>query len=439
MGRKRKAIGFVCGAVKKKRKVEKKDEIPEEAIFAIKMAATTAVRPYYHDTVLPWISKISITATKICELASLLFLSKIRQKDEEADLAFFAEGDGEHIIENCFFSVLRDYKNDEGMEAWFREFIENELEPENKFQWPHNGYFGNYMKYLYQQYARNVVTNLTTHAGKRLHQFFKMIAFHQNLLHFLRLIDGEEDNAFVEFDEFDVKNAVNWAMRQYDSTRDDPDRLEKRTHLLNHVQHGRENIAQFTRDEWFASLPMWLDMQKRIDVYHQWYEMFSNFLKPLINVPKIKNLSVIPICSHLRKAVKIDSDVLYRMLCETKLITKDENGIQHKSGFICQHKEQYFNEIFNIEHINRVLKANKQFRYHVVSDGVSVSILYNVPKNILVQLENDELVRKKYYDGFYVYELGIDPGMKTWNATVRRHIDSGKEVRYKYDSIVSFY
>lgn len=51
------------------------------------------------------------------------------------------------------------------------------------------------------------------------------------------------------------------------------------------------------------------------------------------------------------------------------------------------------------------------------------SLLYEVHENILKKLENDELVEKRYFDGFYIYELGIDPGYKTWNPTVRRHID----------------
>lgn len=443
MGRKRKGHSAFRGAISKKLKITKKkveNEAEEEmGLFAIKMAATTAIRPHNHDIVVPWITKISIVATKICELASLLFLTKVREYDEvltQTGNSEFFDGDGMHIVENCFSHVLLKNKDEAWMAPWFREFVDQELNGE--VQWPKNNYFGNYTKYLTKQYARNVKTNLTTHAGKRLLEYMKLIAFYENYRHLLRRIDGEVDNGFIEFDEYDAKNAVNWAIRQYDSTQGDPDRLRKQRELLSYVHHGRENIAQFTENKWLASLPMWLHMQKMIDDYHQWYEKYSEFFKPLINVPQLKNLAVIPICSHMRKSVDIDSDMLYRMMCETKTITRDENGIQHTAGFVCQHKEHYFNQIFNMEYINKVLKANKRFHYLVRSDGVSISILYEVPKNTLEQLENDELVRKRYDDGLYVYELGIDPGMKTWNATVRRHIDSGKEVRYEYDSIVSF-
>jgi hypothetical protein len=41
---------------------------------------------------------------------------------------------------------------------------------------------------------------------------------------------------------------------------------------------------------------------------------------------------------------------------------------------------------------------------------------------------DDESVKRRYYGRSVVYEIGIDPGLRTWNATVRRNIRTGKEV-----------
>lgn len=308
------------------------------------------------------------------------------------------------------------------MDPWFREIFEG-LDGNNRLRWPNNKYFGNYMKYLYQQYARNVITNLTTHQRTRLYEYLKLIVWELN--------ENNDDPDYV-YDENDIKNAVNWGIKRYNSTGDNVDRLYKRNYLLSCVRQiggpPDDNIAKDTEDNWLASLPMWLQMQASIDRYHIWVEDNGDTIPEDMELPVIKNLSVIPICSHLRKFVRIDADVLYRMMCDTKLIPLDDRGVQVTVGHVCQNKAHYFNEIFNMQEINKVLKANKEFHCQVLCDGVSASILYKVKKTVLEQLEKDDLVQKQYHDGGFMYVLGIDPGLKTWNATVRRHIQSGKEV-----------
>ncbi|XP_031636340.1 uncharacterized protein LOC116349170 [Contarinia nasturtii] len=429
-GRKRKGVGAICGSRPKRRKVGK---LPEESgLLAIKVSAATAVKEEYHDIVLPWIAKKSIECTKICELASLLFLHKVKLANEEAILTnnwkFFDEGDGIHIIEGCFFAVLRKYKEENDMVPEFRDIVEA-LDGDNRFAWPNNDYFGNLMRYLFQQHARNAITNLTTHDDKRLREYLRLLVWEHN-------VDNLDPNDV--FDEHDVNNAVKWAIERYDSTRGDAIRLDKRNRLLTCVRNiggpKDDNIAKDTKENWFATLPMWLHMQKKIDDYHNWVQNNLENIPADIELPIIKNLSVLPICTHLRKNIKINADILYRMMCETKIIPLDEYGRQVDGTHVCENKVHYFNEIFDMNKINGILNANKEFHYHVVTDGVSASILYDVSRNTLEQLVSDELIKKRYEDGVYIYELGIDPGMKTWNATVRRHIDSGKEMNFKTSS-----
>ncbi|XP_055321799.1 uncharacterized protein LOC129577947 [Sitodiplosis mosellana] len=431
MGRKRIGAHTIRGNRSKPRKVEDGKQKEEKAYFAIKLAATSIVRPEYRDRILPWITKTSIKCTEISELASLLFLNKVRAATEQAIITgnweYFDDGDGMHIIENCFYAVLRRYKEDDFiMDPWFRHCFEN-VDIENRSAWPNNDYFGNLMKYLFQQYGRNVKTNLDTHAQKRLRYFLRLKAFRQNYTNRIR---GLPDT----YDERDVANAVSWAIKRYDATRGDANRLAKRDRLLRYVRDIRgpadDDIAKFTKDEdtWFSSLPMWLIMQSEIETHLNWVEQHHDNIVQVIALPNIKNLVVIPICHHTRKAVRIDADVLYRMMCETGTSPRDEYGRQHTVGHVTSKSNQayYFNMIFNMEKINRVLKANKKFE-HILSDGVSASILYSVKKTVVDKLVEDGLVRKRYSDGFYVYELGIDWGMKTWNATVRRRINNDKE------------
>lgn len=431
MGGKRKGLGATGGAIKKPMKVPKKkpEETEEEKdILAIKITANTAIRQQYHASVLPWIKKLSIEATKTCELASLLFLNHVRKNHEEQRWEYFENGDGMHVIEECFFAVLSKYVNTSDFMLPEFKAMHDEVDGAERMAWPNNFQFGNLMKYFPQQYAQNVKTNLTTHQKKRLAQFFRCCVINEN-----------RNNPMDRFDENDVKNAVSWAIKRYDSTRGNAGRLHKRNHLLALVRNyggpDDDDIARFTRDNWFQSLPMWLDMQWDIDLYNNWQQQRQQQQQRRqrgARAPILKNLSVIPICTHMRKAIKIDADVLYRLMCASKTIPKDENGRQVTTGYVCKNKEYYFNEIFNMEKINRILKANKEFHCHVVSDGESASILYKVSKKVLEKMEEDGIVKKRYYDGSYVYEIGIDPGMKTWLAVVRRDIVTGKEVSFYF-------
>lgn len=85
-----------------------------------------------------------------------------------------------------------------------------------------------------------------------------------------------------------------------------------------------------------------------------------------------------------------------------------------------------WNEVFDIHKINRMGKR-KPFHFMIHTNGVGVSLLYDVKKEDIAPMAPEE-IKRKYRAGEFVNELGIDPGMKTWNATVRRNIRTGKEV-----------
>lgn len=396
---------------------EARQKLLENDVFVVKCALNSIVNALHRDSIVSYLEEVSIRSTKISVLASLLFLQKMKlAASNDNDPTF--DGDGSEFIKKCFDSVMIQHKNKDFMDPQFRYQVENS-DVENRVAWPGNNHLGNQLKYLHRTYTTNVKNNLKTHQKQRLTQFFKIRIWLFNVSH---------RNEF--FNNLDVTNAVNWAISQYDSIpQNDPNRIakiEKRNSLLDlaHQAGGPLNndIGTFTENEWFKSIKMWLRFQSEISAIQKWAQQ-SN-----IEIPKIKNLSVIPICSFQRKYVDMDTDVLYRMLAKNKKLPK-KTGEEVGAGYVCRHKDQFWREYFNFPKINRILR-NKRFNYHIESDGIGVSIHYLVPKNMTKKLIDDDLVRKRYNDGFYSYELGIDPGMKTWNATVRRNIDTGKEVSF---------
>ena len=118
---------------------------------------------------------------------------------------------------------------------------------------------------------------------------------------------------------------------------------------------------------------MWLNMQAEIDAFHLWAQANN------ITISKIKNLVVIPIRSFMRTNIKIDTDVLYRFMAETKILPV-ENNVRAKVDDVYRQQEHYWNEFFDFKKINCILKRRKQFNYTILTDGVSVSVLYLVPK-----------------------------------------------------------
>lgn len=235
------------------------------------------------------------------------------------------------------------------MEPEFRRFVEN-LETENRFSWPNNKYFGNLTKYLYDQYIDNVKTNLSTHAEKRLRNFLKMRVYQFNVV----------SNGML-LDEFDIKSAVKWAIERYNMINNNDVNADLKWYtrqLLLDMIFGvggpaDHNITEFTETSWFASIPMWLTMQTEIDNFLNWANTNS------IEIPVINNLKVIPICDFTRKYVRMDTDILYRMCAELRWLPKVD-GVQAKNDYVFANKKHFWNAVFNLKKMKRMLKGNNR-------------------------------------------------------------------------------
>lgn len=152
--------------------------------------------------------------------------------------------------------------------------------------------------------------------------------------------------------------------------------------------------------------------------------------KPNDEFPKIKNLVIIPMSTFQRKAVRLDKLGLFEMMRTNRLLPKNEYGAATSRDDFFADPARFWKMIFNLEEIDRIVSLNKQFDHQIVSDGISASVQYNFLRSEM-QLDLSS-VRNKYCDKKIVYEIGIDPGLHTWNASVRRNIRTKKEVCILY-------
>lgn len=358
----------------------------------------------------------------------------------------FFNGDGEQTIFNCFKAVLAQNQGDNDlMSPEFRDWV-NEAVSEG-FEWPRNTAFGNAFKYLREQYVDNVITNIRTHCESRLKKFFKMCVYELNDSILRRNIPFA-----TLFDHIDIRNAMNYTYNGRNTCADigAQRRLEILLDELKLCGAPDDcNIRDFVENDWFKSLRMWLQIQRHVHNFHlafaHVYNSWDLFRKYPLNVtqptyhgttvipepPTISNFTAIPNCSFQRRHVRIDTDVLYRLLCETKQVPKKMGKYQ---AWINIKPEEFHRNpaggwrlFFDVDKIVKMVKGKKAFDHQIVSDGVSVTVLYLKPIRPEPKISNEELVRR-LAAGEFVYEAGVDPGMRTWNATVRRNVFTGGEV-----------
>lgn len=341
------------------------------------------------------------------------------------------------------------------MPTIFRLWVVNAVSA--MFQWPSNRAFGNLTQYIRNQYFDNVKTNIRTHCERRLRTFFKMCVYDLNY----SLLQNDP-NADL-FDHIDIRNAVNYTYKRRDTVDGDVERERRLGVLLDCLRMCGApndcNIRSFISDSnWFKSLRMWIHIQRAVQQYHLTYaglyNSWSLFRKHPLYVqrptfdgttvipepPKIANFTVIPMCSFQRRHIRIDTDVLYALLAEKnkvplklgerkswRNVTAKEFGSNMKGSW---------GLFFDLDKIMKMVNGKKTFDHQIVSDGVSATVCYFKPNQPEPVILNDELLRR-YDAGEFWYELGIDPGMRTWNATVRRDYFTGEEVS-KFKTLFNF-
>ena len=209
------------------------------------------------------------------------------------------------------------------------------------------------------------------------------------------------------------------------------------------------NIRQFTKDNWFRSIRMWMNIQIDIHNFHseyadlnqQWYRFKKDPLNhPEPQPPKLSNFTVIPMCTFKRRNFRIDTDALWHVLNKIDLLPTVKGlltvkGVQKwrkmtKNEFYAN-IPTYWGIYFDLNKINNLVKYKKQFHYQIVTDGVSVTVLYKRPEHKECE-PSDAEVEQRRANGEFANEIGFDPGMRTYIAGVIYNFFTGREVIFLY-------
>lgn len=168
------------------------------------------------------------------------------------------------------------------------------------------------------------------------------------------------------------------------------------------------------------------------------------YARPTADCPPIvRNFTVIPVCSFKRRHIRIDASALLGILAElgiAPVVTSAKTGALIQMGQSeftrdGMHK-RFWPEYFNMRKINQLVKFKKNFHYQIMTDGVSASVLYKKQKQKAMSKKEEKArnkAQKKQFDeGHFKYIIGVDPGMNTWLAAVRRTVLENKEVTFLF-------
>lgn len=448
------------GRKKKENKCRDADADDDEEkvqVRTVKTQLKNILLPINRDVLIAAISEKSIISTNICCLASLLFLHRVETAFDSNNFGFFLQN-GDVIIRQCFYDVTKKEQNN--LEHDFREMVHA-----YEIELPDHAFFGNAMNDLIDTYTTNVKNNLYVHQAKRLRQFLRMKVYEWNNSHPL----------VGQYVEKDIDRIISLGIYANDSiTPAGIESVSERTRrdlMLGAVIHDHSwfdipdsNIGRYTKIDWFKSIQFWLSIQRQIDTFntaadqredrrmeraeHQERQRCKRrkhqncTCKPSEiesktekGPPRVKNLSVIPICNFKRKHFTLDNCTLYSLLCETDIIPliPNEKGKRGRPKRAISRREffednyLYWSQVFDMRKINRLVHGKKKFRCRILSNGQSASVQFSVDKKECIQLDKETIVRE-YKQNKFEIEAATDPGEHTWSATVIRNIQTGKEV-----------
>lgn len=409
----------------------------EVKLCAIKMTLKQSLRPAFREPFTQLMEKYCKIATTISFLASMLILYKANDAYDRNDDEFFAQR-GEDVVRNCFLSVLGDYSHN--LPLVFRSMFARH---HPNFMWPMREGMGNAFNALYEQYITNAKNNLKVHYVSRMRAFLRMRCFEFNHGHLRTRKPPDIDI----FDEVDIKNAIKYLVNQHNWTRGEVNRMQKMRFLLAEVERiggpSNYNLKEFVTIHWFASLKMWMKIQRYVTNFHTTYSYLINrwgryHQNPLTNMqpivprpPKIRNFNAIPVHNYHLKHIRVDVSLFYEIACKLGALKKGmgKNGrkVNIPRDWYNANPANFWGYVFDMPKINRIGGRNKRFDCTIMTDSVSVSLIYVKANRALNQIDL-ERIRRMYENNEFVYELGVDPGVRTWNATCRRRIATGSEV-----------
>lgn len=389
---------------------------------AVKLSLRSILREEYRDDFVSHCNLWCHEATTISVLSSLLFLFKSNTAFDEDNQIFF-NANGNVIIRECFVSVL--HGETHKLPFAFRRIVEETVP---NFQWPARHGMQNAFNYLIDQYTTNVKNNIKVWSYSRIRTFFKLQQYELNLF-------GHN------ITDIDVKNATKTVMFNNITPTENVNRLLQQAQMIG-IPIGQK-LCDLVRSNWFQMIPIFINIQRQVSVHHARFALLNDLYRrhyrdpthnPMPTVkrpPKIRNFNVIPIHNYHLKHIRIDSHTFYQLACKLGAL-KLAKGKRAQAKNIG--KKDYdnnlsycWNQVFNMDKINQIGKSKKTFDFAIVTDSVSVSLCYLRDECPSYQYTNEQ-INTMYENNQFHFVLGMDPGVRTWNATVRKHILSGVEV-----------
>lgn len=417
------------------------EEEENSKIITVKTSLKNILKPKYRNTIIEGIAAKSIEATKLCALGSLLVLYKVQKAYDTNHIDFFRQN-GEDVIRDCFLGLIPKNFAERKTPIEFQTMIQEE-----GINWPNTRHFGNAIKDLYDTYTTNLKTNLSTHAKKRVREYVKMKIFQRNRMKPL----------VIQYQDEDIDHVIAWAIFGNDSIKqDDPDCVAKRLRrgmLLKMLTQNSwfdipyNSIGKFTKIHWFESVQFYIKLQREMDEYNSTEEyrkqrqLEREHIKKchdckcgqMKGPPRIRNLTVIPICSFKRSHFTVDNYTFYNLLCSSGIAPqtagkrKEYRNVTFKE--FMSNKESLWSWYFRIRKMKWLVRYKKKFRFRILTDGQAASLAYDIEKKKPVPIEKQQReVVQKYKKGEIPYESGTDPGVNTWQATTLRNVETGKEV-----------
>lgn len=429
--------------------VSQDEDDENDNITTVKSALRNLLKPKYRNTLMAAIAGKSIESTKLCAVASLVFLYKVQHAYDTNHIDFFRQN-GDHVIRDCFLGAIP--KNFRARQMPYKFW---RMATDLGIDWPNTQNFGNGIKDLIDTYITNVKTNLSTHAKKRLREYLRMMIYKRNTMTPL----------VIQYEDEDIDHAIAWSIFGSNSIKeDDPERVTKRMRRGMLVKMIVDNswfdipynkIGLFTKIHWFQSIQFWLTIQRQLDEFNctesyreqrrieREHFKFSKCPRDSNShckcgltkkgPPRVRNLAVIPVCGFKRAHFTMDNFTFYNVLSGAGIVPQTEGKRSRPRNItfaeFMQHKDYYWSQYFKMRKIKWFVRHKKQFRFRILSDGQAVSLAYDVDKKEAVSIEKQKSeVVKRYKRGEIPNESGTDPGVNTWQATTLRDVNTGKEV-----------
>lgn len=414
---------------RKRKYIEVDDDDARTAIIARKCTFNSLLNndldDYVRTKFTETITEICERITTICNLAALLFLYRVNTatdvKQNGGNSIFFTLSGA---IKDCFYAVFdKNKSNLMFMPYYFRQMVEEAIA---NFVWPSEELLSNVLNSAYEMYETNVINNIFVHRWKRIRFYLNMKAFQWNEYEmnetapeFQVLLNDADVIALLKFlfykrplnPDIDAKRVI------YD---------EFLQNLRNLGGPANDDMTTFVKDNWFESLYLFTRIQREIeqflndkaDLVIQWNEYMKDRMMPqpsVLRPPsnyKVRNFTVVPIHDFKLKHIPIDTKLLL-------YITNNfiEKGPKIKQNDFYRERDFYWSHYFDMEKIKKLVKGKFEFRHRIVTNSVSATSLFNKPIREEKELTSEDIMFM-YRDFFY--EIAIDPGMRTWHASVRR-------------------